>query len=537
MRQRILLVLATTLLLCCGCGKTRQFPNDISNAIRIAESRPDSALVLLNANPRSESDGDFEYASWCLAQSFAQFNSFGSDLSYDQMRTGADYFIKHGTPYQKALAYYVRGAVSVDQKVGTESEWVDDMHHAVSEADKCDDHFIKATTNLRYATMLLDRKRYEAAIPFFEKGIEEAHEDRRYSFEVTGWINLSHVYLYLGDTSGDYSKAIEIGQNAVEVAKMINNDNDYCRALNSLSSCYSRGERFEEALAIARESVRMQEKLHDAGITKTPVKYLAIADAYRKVENADSAIFYARKGLSEPNNSGEIGYTQLLYIVYKDLLHNSDSTLKYLTRYNELTSQRDKMQENDKVILDEKKMQQDQSDMKAEESRKSIIGTALAAIAFLVLVLANIIILYKRSVAKRDRKIREQEIQAEITEVHLKESEQNRSELRSVLMDKDKFVESLREKPRYLQDSDWAKLENIVDKVCNSFCSRLKIQYPDMTQAEQRVAVLLRFHFSGQQMAAMLGISPTSVTKGKQRLKGRVSLPEGTTIEDFIAEF
>lgn len=37
----------------------------------------------------------------------------------------------------------------------------------------------------------------------------------------------------------------------------------------------------------------------------------------------------------------------------------------------------------------------------------------------------------------------------------------------------------------------------------------------------------------------MMGISPTSVTKGKQRLKARVvsALPEGTSIDEFIATF
>ena len=58
-----------------------------------------------------------------------------------------------------------------------------------------------------------------------------------------------------------------------------------------------------------------------------------------------------------------------------------------------------------------------------------------------------------------------------------------------------------------------------------------------MTQAELRTAVLLRLGFSGQQMAAMMGISPASVTKGKQRLKSRLDLPDGASLEDILTSF
>lgn len=106
-------------------------------------------------------------------------------------------------------------------------------------------------------------------------------------------------------------------------------------------------------------------------------------------------------------------------------------------------------------------------------------------------------------------------------------------------MFKDKLVMSLQQNPRYLSDTEWGRLEKILDDVCNRFTGRLKSSFPGLTAAELRIAVLLRFGFSGKQMAAMMGISPTSVTKGKQRLKARVAsaLPDGTSIDEFIATF
>ena len=106
-------------------------------------------------------------------------------------------------------------------------------------------------------------------------------------------------------------------------------------------------------------------------------------------------------------------------------------------------------------------------------------------------------------------------------------------------MYQDKLVSSLQEKPRYLGEDEFGRLETILNEVCDRFTDRLKGDFPEMTPAEMRMAVLMRFGFSGKQIATMLGISPTSVTKGKQRLKARVAsrLASGSSLDDFIANY
>ena len=152
----------------------------------------------------------------------------------------------------------------------------------------------------------------------------------------------------------------------------------------------------------------------------------------------------------------------------------------------------------------------------------TLVVTVLAALALQLLALAVIILLYRRTLLRLESRVRalDSEIQAKDSEI--RESEQDREELRSVLMDRDPFVAGLHAKPRYLQDADWERLEDLLDQVCDGYCARLRERWPEMTQAELRTAVLLRYRFSGQQMATMMGISPASVTKAKQRLKARM---------------
>ena len=152
----------------------------------------------------------------------------------------------------------------------------------------------------------------------------------------------------------------------------------------------------------------------------------------------------------------------------------------------------------------------------------TLVVTVLAALALQILALAIIILLYRRTLQRLESQVRalDSEIQAKDSE--LREGAQDREELRSVLMDRDPFVAGLHAQPRYLQDADWERLEALLDRVCDGYCAGLRERWPEMTQAELRTAVLVRYHFSGQQMAVMMGISPASVTKAKQRLKARM---------------
>ena len=160
----------------------------------------------------------------------------------------------------------------------------------------------------------------------------------------------------------------------------------------------------------------------------------------------------------------------------------------------------------------------------------TLVVTVLAALSLQILALLVIILLDRRTLKRLESRVRtlDSEIQARDNEI--REGEQDREELRTVLMDRDPFVAGLHAQPRYLQDADWERLEALLDRVCDGYCARLQSSFPGMTQAELRTAVLLRLGFSGQQMAVMMGISPASVTKSKQRLKARLGAPDGASL-------
>jgi translation initiation factor RLI1 len=87
-----------------------------------------------------------------------------------------------------------------------------------------------------------------------------------------------------------------------------------------------------------------------------------------------------------------------------------------------------------------------------------------------------------------------------------------------------------------LTDTDWEKFKTLFEKIYPGFFINLKEKVSDITLAEQRMAALTRLHLTSRQIGSILGISPNSVNKTKQRLRQRLNLEAEMNIEEIIAK-
>jgi DNA-binding CsgD family transcriptional regulator len=76
----------------------------------------------------------------------------------------------------------------------------------------------------------------------------------------------------------------------------------------------------------------------------------------------------------------------------------------------------------------------------------------------------------------------------------------------------------------------------LFEKTYSGFFTRLKEKANDITLAEQRMAALTRLHLTTRQKAAVLGISPNSVIKTKQRLRDRFDFETDLQVEEFLTK-
>jgi tetratricopeptide (TPR) repeat protein len=86
-----------------------------------------------------------------------------------------------------------------------------------------------------------------------------------------------------------------------------------------------------------------------------------------------------------------------------------------------------------------------------------------------------------------------------------------------------------------LTEDDWQNFKQLFEKTYPAFFKTIREKTPGITEAEQRMAALLKLQLNTKQIAAMQGISPDSVHKTRHRLRQRFGTGTTAELESIIA--
>lgn len=87
-----------------------------------------------------------------------------------------------------------------------------------------------------------------------------------------------------------------------------------------------------------------------------------------------------------------------------------------------------------------------------------------------------------------------------------------------------------------LTEENWMDFKKLFEKLNPGFFEHFSTQYPDLTNAEVRLAALIKLNLSNSEMAHTLGISPNSVRKTNLRLRKRLNIEEQVDLMKLIME-
>ena len=144
--------------------------------------------------------------------------------------------------------------------------------------------------------------------------------------------------------------------------------------------------------------------------------------------------------------------------------------------------------------------------------------------------------------SKLDKVRRDTEKFRSISEENLNLKQRERM-LADYVVDNDRLVKELREKSRVLDDMEWGTLEQMCESTYGNFVSRMQSICPTLTKQELHLCILIKLRFSNTQMSEIFGVSVSSVSQKKFRLKKHLSesleggLPEEMTLDRWVAEF
>jgi len=101
------------------------------------------------------------------------------------------------------------------------------------------------------------------------------------------------------------------------------------------------------------------------------------------------------------------------------------------------------------------------------------------------------------------------------------------------LIKKTPILDNLNKNPRYIEELQWHEIIHTVDQLFDGFSVRLHIDYPSLTEEDIRYCCLFKLRLSNSVISSLMGISPSSVTKRKQRIKEKINqhLPDELNME------
>lgn len=113
----------------------------------------------------------------------------------------------------------------------------------------------------------------------------------------------------------------------------------------------------------------------------------------------------------------------------------------------------------------------------------------------------------------------------------------------SQLVKRIKTLNNLTIRPHYVVDDHWPEIFDSVNMVYENLTSRLQKDFPTLTESDLQICCLVKLHLNNSVIATLTGISPSSVTKRKQRLKERISqhldvpLDKVISVDAFLWEY
>ncbi|MBK8503649.1 MAG: tetratricopeptide repeat protein [Saprospiraceae bacterium] len=352
----------------------------------------------------------------------------------------------------------------------------------------------------------------------------------------------------------DFENAELYHQKAMPLLEKFGNEKQLATAFSNYGIICSMQSDPERGIKSLEKAIYLHEKLNNF---KGAAKALNnLADAYRRQKKYQLSQLTYQKVLDvnfqHHLTENFISNYRGLYQLSKDR-GDYESAMKYLDRYYQVRDSilneetRQKIGELEvKYDSQEKQLQLEKSTNQLLETRRSLERSIfLIALLFVFALLG----LWRWNQQNRLVKLeltRHQHNLKEMTQLLAAKNEQivrlremntvEASESTLPIPDEDMidFVDNLYD-IRILTDSDWHAFKSNFEKAYPAYIQKLRESFPDLSDGEERLYLLIKLGMNSKEVASILGISSNGVKKSRSRLRKRLNLDEEINLEDFIS--
>ncbi len=198
---------------------------------------------------------------------------------------------------------------------------------------------------------------------------------------------------------------------------------------------------------------------------------------------------------------------------------------------------------NPELVYQDKRAREEAFRIKAEndahlQKRNALVYILFAGIVILVLVFWNI---------RLRARIRLQGViqDKEKLEMNVAEAKEALGRMADNLAESSRHIAELKESKsemagqelravEKITDTQWADFRVLFDQVHPGFVSRIKERFPILTPSEVRYLMMVRMHVKDAQMAEMLGVGQEAIRQNRYRIRRKIALQEGETLEEIV---
>ena len=581
-------------LLISGCRKKASISPVLQEAESLLPTDPDSAYRLLEALPSPEKSRNLEYATWCLLFTQAKDKSYRTHTSDSLIRFATDYFRTSGDRKRYATALYTSGRVA--SELDEPDDAVRFYIEAEEVGREVGDYYLLHLITSQLGTVYAYRDFVDKASDTYRRSLEYAEQSGDKTDISEACCFLGRIYsLQENWTKADscYTKAIQVAREAgnpfflskvlcesasimvrmgdferaevcykvvdtlVQVDKwrgkyqyyvgkgnLFRLQKKYLLAIPYLEKSLFSDNPYKRRSACKRLYLTYREKGDYAKAFEYVETYWAIQDSIKANEHLEAIAKVEAKYNQEKlkrHNQELVWKSRLLSCVillallslwllflygrryYRKIIRQKEARLAGLSeQVRKLEKQKEsnlqqiacKEDELKKLseLLDTSRIHQSDWNIQKEELQVSINS-------------------YKQA----NRKLEEQleQLRKKLSGRQVTSREIAVSSPGSICW-KDTVYARLQNAPYCLKDEDWAELCGFTDLVHHHFLSRLKKEFPSLTENDIHYCCLFRWAFPNSTIATIMNVSPTSVSQWKQRFKKKVNQSE---IDTFIREY
>lgn len=196
--QNIIILLVTIVALA-ACDRNTPIWEQMDMAEDLLNTKPDSALTILENIPATNRKGKEIAARYALLKSMALDKNYIDTTTFDVLQPAIDYYLKKGSPDEKLRTYYYQGRIYQNQ--GDDDSAMQSFLNAIELKEKVTDSLVLAHTFVAQGTLFF--KQYKTN-EFIRNNLEAAKlygVIGRDIFEIKSYTNALDGYIILNNKS------------------------------------------------------------------------------------------------------------------------------------------------------------------------------------------------------------------------------------------------------------------------------------------------------------------------------------------------